>query len=99
MFRFALATLLVALVQAKTPDNVSSRLMVHVSYWSPHSSLWRFARSMVAAEKAQILTGNPVAGVLHPTYVTRWERHEVKISSKIGYLPPPMRYHDILEAY
>jgi hypothetical protein len=31
MFRFALATLLLASVQAKTPDNVSSRLSINVS--------------------------------------------------------------------
>jgi hypothetical protein len=31
MFRFALATLLLASVQANTPDNVSSRLSINVS--------------------------------------------------------------------
>jgi hypothetical protein len=45
---------------------------------------------LMAAEKYQVLTGIPVAGVLHPTYVTRRERDEVNISSKIGYLPPPI---------
>jgi hypothetical protein len=32
MLSLALATLLLASVQAKTPDNVSSRLMIHVSH-------------------------------------------------------------------
>lgn len=38
IFRVALASLLLASSQAKTPDNVSSRLMIHVSYFGGYSS-------------------------------------------------------------
>ena len=39
MFRTTVAALLFALVQGKTTDNVSSRLMIHVSFESDYSVL------------------------------------------------------------
>ena len=39
MFRITVAALLFAFVQGKTTDNVSSRLMIHVSFESDYSVL------------------------------------------------------------
>lgn len=38
MLRLSIATLVAALANAATPDNVSSRLMIHVSAFSPAST-------------------------------------------------------------